>query len=294
VHYLDTVDGNDANEIPPIPFTFQRFRTNPANVEIAPKWPFILRVSYKSEKWTTSVCLTNMATDMRTATFVLLLAVYGAVVHAQTTGAASGDVTIGISGTAEYCLGLPPPAWAQLFKLGQGQDDIALRLPLKLRYENHRSETIFLPFAFSSLTRMTVVGQSGSTILRNSGRSGGNFDEKSLMALSSPEAGPFLRVGAGNTAPKLSVLKFKDTVEDSDFVVVPVVVRASGLDLRGKTIQIVTTRDFGSIAPEVVEKLNEKWKNYGTVWARVAESDTLRIQIPQEPLTRNCAQPTPR
>ena len=99
---------------------------------------------------------------------------------------------------------------------------------------------------------------------------------------------------AGNTAPKLSVLKFKDTVEDTDFVVVPVVVRASGLDLRGKTIQIVTTRDFGSIAPEVVEKLNEKWKNYGTVWARVAESDTLTIQIPQEPLTRNCTQPTPR
>jgi hypothetical protein len=48
------------------------------------------------------------------------------------------------------------------------------------------------------------------------------------------------------------------------------------------------TRDFRSLAPEVVEKLNEKWKDYGTVWTGVAESDTLTFQIPKEPETRNC------
>ena len=48
---------------------------------------------------------------------------------------------------------------------------------------------------------------------------------------------------------------------------------SSGLDLRGKTVQIVMTRDFRSLAPEVVEKLNEKWKDYGTVWTGVAESE---------------------
>jgi hypothetical protein len=71
-------------------------------------------------------------------------------------------------------------------------------------------------------------------------------------------------------------------------VIIPVLDRSSGLDLRGKTIQIVTTRDFRSLAPDVVEKLNEKWKNYGTVWTGVAESETLTFQIPEEPLTRNC------
>ena len=48
------------------------------------------------------------------------------------------------------------------------------------------------------------------------------------------------------------------------------------------------TRDFRSLAPEVVEKLNEKWMDYGTVWTGVAESDTLTLQIPKEPETRNC------
>ena len=60
------------------------------------------------------------------------------------------------------------------------------------------------------------------------------------------------------------------------------------MDLRGKTVQIVTTRDFRSIVPEVVEKLNEKWKDSGTVWARVVESEPLTFQIPREPLTRSC------
>ncbi len=62
----------------------------------------------------------------------------------------------------------------------------------------------------------------------------------------------------------------------------------TGLDLRGKTVQIVMTRDFRSLAPAVVEKLNEKWKDSGTVGTGVAESNTVTFRIPEEPLTRNC------
>jgi hypothetical protein len=57
---------------------------------------------------------------------------------------------------------------------------------------------------------------------------------------------------------------------------------------RGKTVQIVMTHDFRSLAPEAMEKLNEKWKDYGTVWTGVAESDTVTFHIPDAPLTRNC------
>ncbi len=71
-------------------------------------------------------------------------------------------------------------------------------------------------------------------------------------------------------------------------VAIPVLDRSSGVDLRGKTLQIVATRDFRSLTPDGVEKLNEKWKAYGTVWAGVAESRTLAIQIPANPPTRSC------
>jgi hypothetical protein len=37
-----------------------------------------------------------------------------------------------------------------------------------------------------------------------------------------------------------------------------------------------------------VEKLNEKWKDYGNVWMGTAESETMTLRIPAEPLTRNC------
>jgi hypothetical protein len=53
-------------------------------------------------------------------------------------------------------------------------------------------------------------------------------------------------------------------------------------------VQIVMMRDFGSLAPDVVDELNQKWKDYGTVWTGVAESDTLTFQIPKEPEMRNC------
>jgi hypothetical protein len=213
--------------------------------------------------------------------------------YAQTGAAPSGDVTIALTkGNSEYCLGPTPVQWANLFKLGQGPDDIALRLPLKLRYENHRSDTILLPMGLTAVTRMTVTGETEPTILRNTGRFG-PADWDKLTALSSPDADHFSTVASSKGTVKLSVLKYPDSVDVDDFVAIPVWVRSSGFDLRGKTVQITTTRDFRSIAPEVVDKLNEKWKNYGTVWAKVVESDTLTLRIPEAPMTVNCMTPSP-
>jgi hypothetical protein len=63
---------------------------------------------------------------------------------------------------------------------------------------------------------------------------------------------------------------------------------STGTDLRGKTLQIMMTRDFRSLAADVVERLNAKWKDYGTVWTGIAESNTLTFNIPPEPVTRDC------
>jgi hypothetical protein len=136
---------------------------------------------------------------MKAATLVFLLVLCGVVTHAQNSAAPSGDVTIALSeGAIEYCLGaFASPEYLQLFKLGQGPDDVSLWLPLRLRYVNNRSETIFLPRGYNRLTRMTLVGQNGSTILRDARAFVSGLDVKSLMALSSPEAGPFWTVAGG-------------------------------------------------------------------------------------------------
>jgi hypothetical protein len=210
----------------------------------------------------------------KAATFVFLLAVSVVVMRAQST-ASSTDVTIQLSGdTAEYCLGeiLSPPLGGPK----RGPDDITLRLSLKSQYENHRPETIILPSWINDLTRMTVTGQSASTILGNM-RNGG-LDVNMVMAMSSPHP-PFTIIAGGKSAWYTGL---------EERVVIPVLDRSSGVDLRGKTVQIVMTRDFRSLAPDVVDKLNEKWKDYGTIWTGVAESNTLTFRIPDEPPTRNC------
>jgi hypothetical protein len=212
---------------------------------------------------------------MKAATFVLLLAACGAVMHAQTNAVRSGDVTIGMfEGTPEYCLGeIPSPLFGGGSK--RGPDDITLQLPLKLIYENHRHETIILPSWIHYLTRMSVSGQNGATVLRNRGNGGMNVN--AVMALPSPDL-QFSIIAGGKYAWYTGV----------EGVVIPVLDRSSGLDLRGKTVQITMTRDFRSLTPDVVGKLNETWKDYGTVWTGVAESDTLTFQIPKEPETRSC------
>jgi hypothetical protein len=40
--------------------------------------------------------------------------------------------------------------------------------------------------------------------------------------------------------------------------------------------QIVTTRDHRALTPEAVKELNEKWKDCGTVWEGVVESETAK------------------
>src|SRR5215831_4924986 len=212
---------------------------------------------------------------MKAATFGFLLAVCGGVMRAHSSAAQSADVTIGMSeDTPEYCLGeiLQPPFEGPK----RGADDITLRLPLKVRYENHRSETIIVPSWIRYLTRMTAAGQNGPIVLK-SVEAGGGMNVTRVMAMSSPD-GPFSIIAGGKYAWSTG----------SEGVVIPVLDRSSGLDLRGKTVQIVMTRDFRSLAPEMVEKLNEKWKDYGTVWVGVAESETVTFRIPEEPVTRNC------
>ena len=215
---------------------------------------------------------------------VFLLGVCGVAMHAQNSAAPSADVTIGISeDTPEYCLGeiLTPPSFlpsvstARVAGPKRGPDDITLLLRLAVRYENHRSETIILPSYVRYLTRMTVAGQSGSTVLRTVGN--GGMDVKTVMAMSGPDL-RFNIIAGGKYAWSSGL----------EGVVIPVLDRSSGLDLRGRTVEIVMTRDFRSLTPEVAEKLNEKWKDYGTVWTGVAESGTLTFQIPQEPVTRSC------
>lgn len=196
------------------------------------------------------------------------MAVCVAGLRAQSSTTPSSDITIGLmEGTPEYCLGN--------FGRGGDPDDITLRLPLKLVYENHRSETIILPPWVHYLTRMTVTGQDGSTVLRDA-RTGG-MDGKAVLAMSGPDH-LFTMIPGGKYVWSTAL----------EFALIPVLNRSAGVDLRGKTVQIVMTRDFRSLEPDVVGKLNEKWKDSGTVWAGVAESNTMTLYISKEPLTRDC------
>jgi hypothetical protein len=105
------------------------------------------------------------------------------------------------------------------------------------------------------------------------------MDAKGVMALSSPDS-LFTIIAGGKYAWSTG----------REWVMISVLNRSSGLDLRGKTVHIVMTRDFRSLASDVVEKLNEKWKDSGTLWTGVAESNTVTFYMPKEPLTRHCTQ----
>jgi hypothetical protein len=213
---------------------------------------------------------------MKAAAFVFLLAVCGVAVRAQSSATPSADVTIQMSeDTPEYCLGeISSPRFEGPRQ--QVPDDITLQLPLKVLYQNHRPETIILSPWIHYLTRMTVVGQNGSTVLREMGN-GRAMNANTVMALSTPNLQFTIIAGS------------KDAWSSgNEGVVIPVLDRSKGVDLRGKTIQIVMTRDFRSLAPDVVEKLNDKWKNYGTIWTGVAESETLTLRIPANPEPRSC------
>jgi hypothetical protein len=212
---------------------------------------------------------------MKATTFVFLLAVCGTVTRAQNSAAPSADVTIQMSeDTPEYCLGEITSSRLEGPRR-RGPDDITLQLPLKVLYQNHRPETIILPSWIHYLTRMTVVGQNGSTVLREMGN--GRGMNVNTVISSSPNV-QFTIIAGGKDAWS----------SGNEGVVIPVLDRSSGVDLRGKTLQVVMTRDFRSLTPDGVEKLNEKWKAYGTVWTGVTESETLTLRIPANPPTRSC------
>jgi hypothetical protein len=198
-----------------------------------------------------------------------------------------------VSGSPEYCLGatLPYP----LFRgVAEDPNDIRLRLRLKLWYVNNRTETKILPPQGRLFTRMTVLGQNDTTVLRDARYSG--VDVKTVLASSTARpADRFTIYGfsivagrASATAPELlQCLSDKDPNCVSDQVMIPIVDRTSGLDLRGKTIQIMTTREH-SLEPDVEQKLNDKWKQYGTVWSGNVDSEPLTLWIPDAPSTRDC------
>ncbi len=221
----------------------------------------------------------------------LLILVCGTVLLSQNNPAPVSDVTIAMSaGATDYCKG-------QNIHNEQQPDDITLLLRLKLLYQNHRSQTLLVPLGFNFTVRVTTAGQSEPISLRQGGGGASGLDVKTLTAASRPTEG-FMSLAAGKDAsskiPDYSVLKFKDSVDDTDFVRIPVVDRSSGIDLRGKSVQIVLTRDYRSALPaDLVPKLNDKWKEYGLVWAGVAESETVTFQIPRDPLMRDCRTPPP-
>jgi|SRR5688572_12081016 hypothetical protein len=225
---------------------------------------------------------------MTAAIFIFLLG-------AQISTTPAGDVKIKMSaaGSPEYCLGstLSYP----LFKgVAEGPNDIRLRLRLKLWYVNNRTETNILPPQSRLFTRMTVSGQNDPTILRDARYSG--VDLKMVLASSTARpAGKFtiydysiLAGRASGTAPELvQCLSEKDPGCVSDQVMIPVLDRTSGLDLRGKTIQIMTTREH-LLAPDAAQKLNDKWKQYGTIWSGSVDSEPVTLLIPDNPSPRDC------
>jgi hypothetical protein len=202
-------------------------------------------------------------------------------------------IKMSVAGSPEYCLGstLSYP----LFRgVAEGPNDIRLRLRLKLWYVNSRTETNILPPQNRLYTRMTVSGQNESTILRDARNSG--VDLKTVLASSTARpAGTFtiydfsiLAGRASATTPELvQCLSDKDPGCVSDQVMIPILDRTSGLDLRGKTIQITSTREH-SVAPDVVQRLNDKWKQYGTVWSGSLDAEPVTLRIPDEPPSRGC------
>jgi len=224
---------------------------------------------------------------VRSSTFLFFLAVFVAGMSAQTK-APSADVTLAMSGvTPEYCAGPMTPNWptAGFFKT-QNPDDIVLRLQVTLQYNNHRLETIILPPRIGLFNRMIVPGRNEPIVLRNAKYSS-NLDVNTVTTppqLDAPfDSYAFSAVPGGN----LICLLGKGAGCTSDTILIPVVDHSSQLDLRGKTIQIVMTRDH-PLQPALLQKLTELWKTTGRVWSGAVESAPLTFWIPDEPFVKNC------
>jgi hypothetical protein len=216
-----------------------------------------------------------MKLTLKATTFALILASWSSFTHAQTAVETSSEVTtVTSTGRHEYCLGpsggLPPLP-------DRGPDDITLRFTLNERYENQLPGTVILPRFSRRVIGFTVEGQSGSTVLRDT-RGGMNVDE--VLAMPAPND-LFSILSVGKDQPVFDSL-VGDT--PSQRVGIPVLHRSSGLDLRGKVVQVVVTREYESLPPDVVDTLNETWAEYGTVWDGTVQS-RVTIPIPMNPLT---------
>jgi hypothetical protein len=221
---------------------------------------------------------------MKAAMFVFLLLVCGTITRAQSSSTPASDVTLRMSaGAPDYCLGLVGNSF---FTGPLAPDTITLRLPLKLRYETQRYEKVVVSGAHGFVMKVALPGQDGFTVLRQGG--GGTTDVNSSSFYTIP-----VERAASATGPDLlQCLTATSPGCYGDFVMLPVLNRSTGVDLRGKTVQFVTTRDH-TLPPDMVTKLKEKLKDSGTVFSGVVESETVTFRIPDEPLTKSCATPLP-
>jgi hypothetical protein len=191
----------------------------------------------------------------------------------------SPDVTIKLQAdTAKYCIGSTGPSVGQ----ARGPDDILLQLPLKVRYINHRTEQVFLSDAVQFQMDVMLPGKNDPIIGRRGG--GGTRD------VSSPYFGMIELEKAEPNKLDLTLTmtcSVKDPGCFQAYIYIPVLDRSASLDLRGKTVEIVTTRDH-SLAPDMVQKFKEKVKDRGTVFAGVVKSEPFTFRIPDDPSARDC------
>ena len=207
-------------------------------------------------------------------TLAVVSLICGTTLLAQSQ-APSGDITMRMRpDTAAYCEG----PFAGL----TDSDDITLRLPIRVWYESHLSEKVFLSGSFSWVITATVAGQNTPVASRRGGGgtkdvNNSSFSTIMLEKAKTPTVGSDL----------FQCLTEKDANCSNAYMYIPVLDRSKGLDLRGKTVEIMMTRDH-SLAPDMVAKLKEKMKDYGTVFSGIVESKVVTFWIPIQPLTRNC------
>jgi hypothetical protein len=213
---------------------------------------------------------------MKAIGLLLLLASSAVLSGAQNSTVPAKDVNLRMRvGDQAYCKGQTGPPIAQ----AQGPNDIILSVVMKVWYENHRPEKVVLPGPFGFRMKAQLPGQNVPIIERIG--SGGTRDVNNTYFETTtvdpqPGPGPDLLQCLASTDPGCS----------RQYIYIPVVDRGTGLDLRGKTVEVVLTRDH-TIPADAVEKLKAKVKTEQVLSANV-ESQVLSIAIPSEPSTRDC------
>ena len=199
---------------------------------------------------------------------LILLAISVVVGIAQNRAAPSEDVMIrAIVHEVKYCQG---PTSYFPSKQQSGASDITMRLSLQLLYKNLGSAPIILPLGFRSIAKMVVGGQQDEQIVRSRENP---FDPKRVVEVYRPEPPYFIVVPGGKSESRY----FGELVD--------IPVRSPNNHLLGKTIQISMTRDHGL---QPIEKLQARWKPYGTLWTGVQNSEPVSVSIAESPVTVDC------